>query len=74
MWFTVSPWRMRDLLHWGTASVGRTRCLSGVRLAFGVFVVLLGLTVYRTAEKSFPPQAGLRPTPANSHLFPFIRG
>lgn len=47
MWFTVSPWRMRDLIHWGTASESRTRTLSGLRLAFGLFVVALGLTVFK---------------------------
>jgi hypothetical protein len=52
MWFTISPWRLRDLLNWFTASEKRTRVVSGVRLAFGVFVVILGLTVYKSAETS----------------------
>ena len=50
MWFTISPWRLRDLLNWFTANEKRTRVVSGVRLAFGVFVVILGLTVYKSAE------------------------
>jgi hypothetical protein len=50
MWFTVSPWRMRDLLDWATATEQRTRRLSGVRLAFGLLVIVLGLTAYRSAE------------------------
>jgi hypothetical protein len=50
MWFTVSPWRLRDLIHWATANDQRTRLLSAVRLAFGLLLIGLGLTVYRTAE------------------------
>ncbi|MBU6402510.1 MAG: hypothetical protein KGS61_19490 [Verrucomicrobia bacterium] len=46
IWFTVSPWRLRDLLHWATASEQRVRIGSGVRLAFGLFVAILGLTVF----------------------------
>ena len=33
--------------HWATASEERTRTLSAVRLAFGVFVAALGFTVFR---------------------------
>ncbi len=47
IWFTVSPWRLRDLLNWGTANEKRTRIGSAVRLAFGLFVAILGLTVFR---------------------------
>jgi hypothetical protein len=47
MWFTISPWRLRDIILWATASEARTRFLNGVRLAFGLFVVALGLTVFR---------------------------
>jgi hypothetical protein len=50
MWFTVSPWRLRDLINWSVASEQRTRFVSGARVAFGIFVVLLGLTVFRAAE------------------------
>lgn len=59
MWFTISPWRLRDLIHWATASDQRTRLLSSLRLAFGLFVLALGLTVYRAAEHKAPtePQA-----------------
>ncbi|MBI5385730.1 MAG: hypothetical protein HZA90_13710 [Verrucomicrobia bacterium] len=62
MWFTVSPWRLRDLLEWATASEQRTRTLSAVRLAFGVLVLVLGLTVFRSVEHAaarafrVPPQ------------------
>jgi hypothetical protein len=47
MWFTISPWRMRDLLEWGTATEQRVRGGCAARLAFGVFIVVLGLTVFR---------------------------
>jgi hypothetical protein len=61
MWLTISPWRLRDLIQWGTASEGRIRWLSAVRLGFGLFVAILGLTVLRTAEKS--ELGGLQPGP-----------
>src|SRR5882762_957577 len=50
MWFTISPWRLRDLLNWATATDTRIRVGSGVRLAFGLFVAALGLTVFRQVE------------------------
>ena len=46
MWFTVSPWRLRDLLYWGTANEKRVRVGSAVRFAFGVFVAFLGFTLF----------------------------
>ena len=62
MWFTISPWRLRDLLNWSVATESRTRTLSGLRLAFGVFVIALGLTVFRSAEqRTAAPQAALSP-------------
>jgi hypothetical protein len=50
MWLTISPWRLRDLINWGTASESRTRLFSGLRMAFGLFVMALGLTVLRTGS------------------------
>jgi uncharacterized membrane protein len=50
MWFTVSPWRLRDLLNWGTATENRIRVGCGLRLAFGLFVLALGLAVFRPTE------------------------
>lgn len=50
VWFTVSPWRLRDIIQLLTANEQRTRLGSGVRLAFGVFIMILGLTVFRVAE------------------------
>jgi len=46
IWFTISPWRMRDILNWGTANEQRIRVGSGLRMAFGLFVAILGLTVF----------------------------
>jgi hypothetical protein len=47
VWFTVSPWRCRNWIAWNTASDARLKLLSGIRAAFGVFVVVLSLTVLR---------------------------
>ncbi len=47
IWFTVSPWRLRDFLAWGTATEQRIKVGCGLRLAFGMFIVALGLTVFR---------------------------
>ncbi len=55
MWFTVSPWRLRDLINWATANEERTRLLSGIRFVFGVLVIVLGVTVYRAAEQKPEP-------------------
>lgn len=47
IWFTVSPWKMRDFLNWMTATQTRIRIGSAIRLGFAIFVVLLGLTAFR---------------------------
>jgi hypothetical protein len=47
IWFTVTPWRLRDLVNWATATESRVRLTSGVRLAFAIFILLLGLTAFR---------------------------
>lgn len=47
IWFTVTPWRLRDCIDWATATESRTRLLSAVRLAFAAFVLVLGLTAFR---------------------------
>ena len=66
MWFTVSPWRLRDLIAWATANESRTRMLSGLRVAFGLFVICLGLTVFKAAEqKSSATAQTLLPAPAS---------
>jgi hypothetical protein len=46
MWFTVSPWRLRDLINWHTKTESRIRTGCWLRLAFGVLVVVLGLTKF----------------------------
>jgi hypothetical protein len=47
IWFTVTPWKLRDILNWATATEERIRIGSRIRLAFAVFVVILGLTAFR---------------------------
>lgn len=47
IWFTVSPWRLRDFLNWATATEKRVKIGSGIRLAFALLIVLLGLTAFR---------------------------
>jgi hypothetical protein len=47
IWFTITPWKLRDLLNWATATEDRIRIGSGIRLAFAVLVLLLGLTAFR---------------------------
>jgi len=47
IWFTVTPWKLRDVLEFGTATEMRIRVGSGLRLAFALFIVVLGLTAFR---------------------------
>lgn len=47
IWFTLSPWRLRDFIYWATETEKRIRLGSAARLAFGVFVLVLGFTVFR---------------------------
>ncbi len=46
MWFTVSPYRLRDLIEWATDTESRTRTLSVVGCLFGLALIALGLFVY----------------------------
>jgi hypothetical protein len=46
MWFTISPWRVRDLIEWGTANEKRIQTTCAARLAFGLIVVGLGVMVF----------------------------
>ena len=46
IWFTISPWRLRDLLNWATANETRVKVGSVVRLSFGLFVAALGFTKF----------------------------
>jgi hypothetical protein len=43
IWFTVSPWRLRDLLEWGTANDKRVKVGCAIRLCVGLFMAALGL-------------------------------
>ncbi len=47
IWFTVTPWRLRDLVNFATATETRVRVGSAIRLAFAAFIVILGLTAFR---------------------------
>ncbi len=47
MWFTVTPWKFRDFIEFATATDKRIRFGSLARLAFALFIVALGLTVFR---------------------------
>jgi hypothetical protein len=47
IWFTVSPWRLREWIAWNTANENRIRTTSLARLALGLFVVVLGAVVFR---------------------------
>jgi hypothetical protein len=46
MWFTAWPWRLRDLLNWSTANEKRIRIHCGLRMAFALFIAVLGFTVF----------------------------
>jgi hypothetical protein len=46
IWFTVSPWRLRNLLNWGTANEQRIKVGCGLRLAFGLVVAVLGVVKF----------------------------
>jgi hypothetical protein len=61
MWFTISPWRLRDLLHWGTATDGRVRVGCSLRLAFGLFIAILGITVFRAVEQKAMLESSVKP-------------
>jgi hypothetical protein len=47
IWFTVTPWKLRDFLNWATATEARIKVGSAVRLAFAIFIIALGLTAFR---------------------------
>jgi hypothetical protein len=47
IWLTVSPWRLRDWIHWNTGNEKRMKAGCWLRLAFGVTVVLLGIMKFR---------------------------
>lgn len=47
IWFTISPWRLRDFVNWATATEKRVKIGSSIRLTFALFIVVLGLTAFR---------------------------
>ena len=47
IWFTVSPWRCRDIIEWKTATDTRIKIGCALRLALGVLVAVLGATVLK---------------------------
>jgi hypothetical protein len=47
IWFTITPWKLRDLLNYSVGNETRVRMFSVVRLAFATFIVILGFTAFR---------------------------
>ena len=47
MWFTVSPWRMRDLIMWMIADEKRFKIMCGVRIGFGALLLALGFFEFK---------------------------
>ena len=47
MWWMISPWRCRDIIAWATATPERLRKIAAARLAFGLFVIVLGVTAFK---------------------------
>lgn len=47
MWFTASPWRMRDLIQYVTSEEERFKKVCIARVIFGVLLVGLGVTVFK---------------------------
>ncbi|MBN8247403.1 MAG: hypothetical protein J0L84_08160 [Verrucomicrobia bacterium] len=47
LWWSMSPWRMRDGIQWCLARPGRLRAAAAAGVAWGCFVAGLGLTVLR---------------------------
>ena len=68
MWFTISPWRLRDLINWATANEKRLRLLCGLRLAFGLFIVVLGLHFRVVEQKPQAPAVSGGPTPGAARV------
>lgn len=49
IWFTISPWRMRDMIDWSTENTARIKTFNGIRAGFGILILVLGMTVFRSA-------------------------
>ncbi len=48
---TISPWWLRDWIHWMTVNETRVRIGCGLRLVLALWLIVLGLTVYRADER-----------------------
>ena len=46
MWLVISPWRMRDMIDWILCKPGWFAFKNCFRLAFGILLIALGLTVF----------------------------
>jgi len=49
MWWTISPWRVRDLVNWAVADERRLKMWAGVKSGFGALLIVLGVTAFRGA-------------------------
>lgn len=47
MWFTISPHKMRNLIEWSTETPSRIKAICAIKLAFGLFVAVLGFIAFR---------------------------
>ncbi len=47
LWWSMSPWRMRDAVQWVTGSAALFRLAAVAGLVWGGIVIVLGLTVLR---------------------------
>ncbi|MCZ7640371.1 MAG: hypothetical protein M5U12_32550 [Verrucomicrobia bacterium] len=50
IWYSISPWRLRDVIGWMTRDDQRIRLTCAARLVFGLLVAGIGLTAIRAAE------------------------
>jgi hypothetical protein len=53
VWFTISPWRLRDLIGFLTVNETRVRLFCALRLGLALLLIGLGLTVFRQACGGF---------------------
>ncbi|MFT4587310.1 MAG: hypothetical protein ACI9VS_002372 [Candidatus Binatia bacterium] len=47
MWWTIAPWRFRDLLNWAIGDPDRLKLIGGIFTGIGALLVALGFTVFR---------------------------
>jgi len=47
IWFTITPWKLRDFLNFMTATQARVKIGSTIRLSFAIFILVLGITAFR---------------------------